>query len=228
MAEAGWPALLSYAGRVASPRAQPVPVRVGGFGGAEGLAAFLRDKRIGQVIDATHPFAAQISRNAVRACTMADVPLCASERAAWTAGPQDDWTHVPDITSAAAALDGPGKRVFLAIGRQHLADFAHLAQHRFLVRLVDAPAPDFPLRNAEVIVARGPFRLEDDLDLMRAHGTELLVTKNAGGTGAEAKILAARTLGIPVVMIDRPDLPDRPLCGTLAEVMDWLHARLGV
>lgn len=203
-------------------------MHVGGFGGAEGLAAFLRENAIGQVIDATHPFAAQISRNALQACTMDDVLLCAFERAAWTAGPQDNWTHVPDVAGAAAALDGPGKRVFLAIGRQHLGSFANLAQHRFLTRLVDAPAPDFPLRNAEVVVARGPFRLEDDLDLMRAHGTELLVAKNAGGVGAEAKILAARTLGIPVIMIDRPELPDRPVRRTVAEVMDWLHARLGV
>ncbi|MDO5371692.1 cobalt-precorrin-6A reductase [Paracoccus sp. (in: a-proteobacteria)] len=228
VAEAGWPALLSYAGRVANPRAQPVPVHIGGFGGPEGLAAFLQSNGIGQVIDATHPFAARISRNALQACALAEVPLCAFERAAWTAGPQDNWTHVPDIAGAAAALDGPGKRVFLAIGRQHLADFAHLAQHRFLTRLVDVPARDFPLPNAEIVVARGPFRLEDDLDLMRAHGTELLVAKNAGGAGAEAKILAARTLGIPVIMIDRPGLPERPVRRTVAEVMDWLHARLGV
>lgn len=228
MADAGWPALLSYAGRVASPRGQPVPVRVGGFGGAEGLAAFLRANGIGQVIDATHPFAARISRHAVEACASAEVPLRAFERPAWAAGPRDDWTHVADIASAAAALDGAGRRVFLAIGRQHLASFAHLAQHRFLTRLVDAPAASFPLPGAEVVVARGPFRLEDDLDLMRAHGTELLVAKNAGGAGAEAKIIAARTLGIPVIMIDRPELPARPVCGTVAEVMDWLHARLGV
>lgn len=228
MAEAGWPAILSYAGRVASPRAQPVPVRSGGFGGAEGLAAFLRDNGIGQVIDATHPFAAQISRNAIRACAMAGVPLCAFERPPWAAEPGDDWTHVPDVAGAVAALERPGMRVFLAIGRQHVGEFAHLAQHRFLTRLVDAPAPDFPLPDAEVVVARGPFRPEDDLALMRAHGTELLVAKNAGGAGAEAKILAARTLGIPVILIDRPPLPDRLLRGTLAGVMDWLHARLGV
>lgn len=228
MAEAGWPAILSYAGRVASPRAQPVPVRSGGFGGAEGLAAFLRDNGIGQVIDATHPFAARISRNAVRACAMAEVPLCAFERAPWAAEPGDDWTHVPDVAGAMAALERPARRVFLAIGRQHLGEFAHIAQHRFLTRLVDAPAPDFPLPEAEVVVARGPFRLEDDLQLMRAHSTELLVAKNAGGAGAEAKILAARKLGIPVIMIDRPPLPDRPLRGTLAGVVSWLHARLGV
>lgn len=228
MADAGWPAILSYAGRVASPREQPVAVRVGGFGGAEGLAAFLRDNGIGQVIDATHPFAARISRNAVRACTMAEVPLCTFERPPWMAEPQDDWTPVPNVPAAVAALEGSGKRVFLAIGRQHLGNFAHLAQHRFLTRLVDAPSADFPLQEAGVVVARGPFRLEDDLRLMRAHGTELLVAKNAGGAGAEAKILAARALGIPVIMIDRPKLPERLVRGSIAEVMDWLHARLGV
>jgi precorrin-6A/cobalt-precorrin-6A reductase len=228
VADAGLPAILSYAGRVASPRAQPVPVRSGGFGGPEGLAAFLRANGIGQVVDATHPFAAGISRNAALACTGAGVPLCALERAPWMAEAGDAWIHVPDMEGAVAALDGPGKRVFLAIGRQHLAGFAHFGQHRFLTRLVDAPSADFPLPDAEVVVARGPFRLEDDLELMRAHATELLVAKNAGGTGAEAKILAARVLGIPVFMIERPELPDRPVCRTVAEVMDWLHARLGV
>jgi precorrin-6A/cobalt-precorrin-6A reductase len=228
MADAGWPAILSYAGRVANPRTQPVPVRSGGFGGAEGLAAFLRANGIGQVVDATHPFAAEISRNAAHACLSAGVPICALERAPWMAEAGDDWTHVRDMEGAVAALDGPGKRVFLAIGRQHLASLAHLGQHRFLTRLVDAPSVDFPLPDAQVVVARGPFRVGDDLDLMRAHGTELLVAKNAGGAGAEAKILAARTLGIPVIMIDRPELPDRPLRRTVAEVMDWLHTCLGV
>ena len=228
MADAGLPAILSYAGRVASPRAQPVPVRSGGFGGAEGLAAFLQANGIGPVIDATHPFAARISRNAVQACVMADVPLCAFERAPWMAERQDNWTHVPDPAAAAAALEGPAKRVFLAIGRQHLAEFAHLAQHRFLTRLVDAPSPDFPLPGAEIVVTRGPFGFRDDLELMRAHGTELLVAKNAGGRGAEAKLLAARELEIPVIMIDRPALPRRPVCQTLPEIMEWLHARLGV
>ena len=140
----------------------------------------------------------------------------------------DNWTHVSDMEGAVAALGGTGKRVFLAIGRQHLASFAHLGQHHFLTRLVDAPAADFPLPDAEVVIARGPFRREDDLELMRARATELLVAKNAGGTGAEAKILAARTLGIPVIVIDRPELPDRPVRRTVAEVMDWLHTRLGV
>jgi precorrin-6A/cobalt-precorrin-6A reductase len=228
MADAGRSAILSYAGQVASPRAQPVPIRSGGFGGAEGLAAFLRANGIGQVVDATHPFAAGISWNATLACTGAGVPLCALERAPWMAEAGDGWTHVPDIEGAVAQLDGPAKRVFLAIGRQHLASFAHFGQHRFLTRLVDAPAADFPLPDAEVVVARGPFRLEDDLELMRAHRTELLIAKNAGGAGAVAKILAARTLGIPVIMIDRPKLPDRPLRRTVAEVMDWLHTRLGV
>ncbi|MBL3675017.1 cobalt-precorrin-6A reductase [Paracoccus sp. KCTC 42845] len=228
MADAGLPAILSYAGRVASPRTHPVPVRSGGFGGAEGLAAFLKTNGIGQVVDATHPFAARISGNAALACAAAGVPLCALERAPWIAEASDDWTHVPDIEGAVAALDGPAKRVFLAIGRQHLAGFAHLGQHRFLARMVDAPAADFPLLGAEVIVKRGPFKVEDDMDLMRVHGTELLVAKNAGGAGAEAKILAARALAVPVIMIDRPELPDRPLRRTVTEVMDWLHARLGV
>lgn len=221
VAGAGIDAVLSYAGRVSSPRAQPVPVRTGGFGGAEGLAEYLRAKRITHLIDATHPFAAEMSRNAIAASDRAAVPLIALERPAWMPQAGDNWQCVPDIAGAVAVLDGPAERVFLALGRVNLEAFAARPQHRYLLRLVDAPDA-VPLPDAEVIVARGPFRYSDDLSLLRTHRIMRVVAKNAGGTGARAKIDAARELGLPVVMIDRPDLPARATAGTVAEVMAWL------
>ncbi|SNX73267.1 precorrin-6A reductase [Cereibacter ovatus] len=229
LAEAGLAALFSYAGRTAAPVAQPLPMRVGGFGGAEGLAAFLRAEGISHVIDATHPFAAQMSRNATLACAETRTALIALERAPWRAGPGDQWRHVHDITAAARALPEAQTRVFLAIGRQHLQAFADHPQHHYLLRLVDPPQA-LPLPQAQAVIARGPFTLQDDLALMRDHGTRIVVAKNAGGEGARAKLDAARALGLPVILIDRPEIPDRPRAETPAAVLRWLGhpANLGV
>ncbi len=226
---AGVAAVFSYAGRTAAPVAPPLPVRVGGFGGVEGLRAYLRAKRITRVIDATHPFAAQMSRNAVAACAEEGVPLIALERPAWAAGPGDRWTQVPDMVAAAEALPRVPVAVFLAIGRQELGAFAGRTEHRYLLRLVDPPGGPLPLPDAEVVVARGPFTEAGDRALMRRHGIGLVVAKNAGGAGARAKLDAARALGLPVILVDRPALPERPVAGEVAAVMAWLpHARLGV
>ncbi|WP_170400136.1 cobalt-precorrin-6A reductase [Ruegeria arenilitoris] len=221
LAEQGIPATYSYAGRVENPRPQPLPVRVGGFGGAEGLANYLRDHAVTHVVDATHPFAAQMSRNAAAACRKAGVTLAALTRPAWTAQEGDRWQHVPDIDSAVTAMSGAPQRVFLAVGRMHLEDFAAQPQHHYLLRLVDEPGA-LPLPNCDVVVSRGPFTFEDDQALMRQHGIELVVSKNAGGTGARAKLDAARALGVPVLMIDRPALPQRTELSNVAQVLDWL------
>nr|RDS95161.1 cobalt-precorrin-6A reductase [Cereibacter sphaeroides f. sp. denitrificans] len=229
LAEAGLPAVFSYAGRTAAPVAQPLPLRVGGFGGVEGLAAYIRAQAITHVIDATHPFAAQMSRNAVEACAATGTALVALERAPWAAGPADRWLRVPSIEAAAEALPEAPARVFLAIGRQHLAAFAGRAQHHYLLRLVDPPAA-LPLPQAEAIVARGPFTLAEDLALLRRHEIQWIVAKNAGGEGARAKLDAARELGLPVVLIDRPAIPPRPRLETPEAVLGWLAhpADLGV
>lgn len=221
VAEEGITATYSYAGRVDNPRSQPVPVRVGGFGGAEGLARYIRDHGISHVVDATHPFAAQMSHNAFAACSDAGVSLAALTRAAWVEQEEDQWQRVASIDAAVAALNGAAKRVFLAVGRMHLEDFAAQPQHHYLLRLVDEPS-ELPLPNCEVVVSRGPFSLDDDLALMKRHGTELVVSKNAGGTGARAKLDAARALGVPVLMIDRPALPQRTELSSVAQVLDWL------
>jgi precorrin-6A/cobalt-precorrin-6A reductase len=223
IAKAGLAGVYSYAGRTEAPMGQPIHMRVGGFGGVEGLRAYLEAEGISHVIDATHPFAAQMSTNAVVACEATDTPLIALERAPWTPGEGDRWTHVPDIEAAVAALDGPSRRVFLAIGRQHIDAFAAQPQHAYLLRLVDAPTGPLPLPQAEVVVARGPFDLASDTALMQAHRTEVIVAKNAGGKGAVAKIAAARALGLPVVMIDRPVLPPRRVVHGVAAVMSWLN-----
>ncbi|GAA6158527.1 cobalt-precorrin-6A reductase [Ruegeria sp. HU-ET01832] len=221
VAELGIPATYSYAGRVGNPRPQPLPVRVGGFGGVAGLAAYMRDHTVTHVIDATHPFAAQMSANAVAACHQSGVPLAALTRPAWVEKDGDHWQHVPDIDGAVAALSGAPQRVFLAVGRMHLQEFATQPQHRYLLRLVDEPGT-LPSPNCDVVVSRGPFTLADDQALMQRHKIQLVVSKNAGGLGARAKLDAARALGLPVLMIDRPALPQRVELSSVAQVLDWL------
>jgi precorrin-6A/cobalt-precorrin-6A reductase len=225
VARRGINAVISYAGRVERPRDLPIPRRVGGFGGAAGLADYLRANAITHVVDATHPFAAQMSQNAVEACAQSGVPLVALTRPAWTPGRGDDWREVPDIASAVAALDGPPRRVMLAIGRMHLTAFAAQPQHDYLLRLVDPPETPPPLPRHSIVVSRGPFTVEGDNALLREHGIEMLVAKNAGGSGARAKLDAARALGLPVIMITRPPLPKRREVATPDAVLYWLgHA----
>lgn len=230
LAARGIDAVFSYAGRTDAPLPQPLPTRIGGFGGVEGLAAYLRDNGISHVIDATHPFAAGMSRNAVTACAQTGTPLLAIERPCWQAQDGDRWTHVPGVEEAVAALPDRPARVFLAIGKQSLAAFAARPQHRYLLRLVDAPG-DLPLPKATVVLARGPFDVAGDAALLRDHGITHVVAKNAGGTGAAAKLVAARLRGVPVIMIDRPHLPARQTAFHLGDVLRWLghdSADLGV
>ncbi|WP_417586419.1 cobalt-precorrin-6A reductase [Pararhodobacter oceanensis] len=222
LSEAGIRATLSYAGRVARPARQALPQRIGGFGGVEGLIAYLRNNAITHVIDATHPFAAQMSTNAVAACAELGVPLVALTRLPWQAEAGDDWINVSDIAGAVAALQRPAMRVMLAVGRMHLAEFAPNPQHFYLLRLIDAPDAPLPFPDCEVVQARGPFTLADDLELMRAQRIDLVVSKNAGGGGASAKIEAARALGLPVIMIDRPAIPARREMHSVEEVLAFI------
>jgi precorrin-6A/cobalt-precorrin-6A reductase len=230
LAQAGINAVFSYAGRTDTPIPQPLPLRIGGFGGADGLAEYLRAEAITHVIDATHAFAVQMSRNAVSACAQAGVKLLALERPAWVAGPEDEWRAVPDLAAAAAALPTAPARVFLAIGRQGLNLFATRPEHFYLLRLVDPPAAPIPLPHKEILLQRGPFKLENDLALLRQHRIALVVTKNAGGEGAWAKLEAARQLNLPVLMVERPVPPARKVVATPEEALRWLghDAPLGV
>ena len=231
MAARGIDATYSYAGRVAALRPQPIPWRVGGFGGPEGLADYLRANRITHLIDATHPFAAQMSRNAIAASAMTGVPLVALTRPAWTETAGDRWQHVPDLPAAVAALAGEPRRVRLALGRLQLAAFAEQPQHHYLLRVVEQPQSPPPLPHHSTVVSRGPFTVEGDTALLREHKIELIVSKNSGGTAAEAKLHAARAIGLPVIMIARPALPPRDEVTTVEAVFEWLDhaaADLGV
>lgn len=222
IADTGMDAVLSYAGRVASPRAQPIPTRSGGFGGAEGLAAYVLDNEITHIIDATHPFAARMSQNAIAASDRTGVPLIALTRPEWAATEGDKWFHVPDMATAADTLSGDASRIFLAIGRTEIAAFITQPQHHYLLRFVDAPNAEPPLANHTVVIDRGPFDLASDRALLEAHDIELIVSKNSGGEGARAKIDAARELGLPVLMVDRPKLPDRIETDSIEVIMTWI------
>jgi precorrin-6A/cobalt-precorrin-6A reductase len=215
-------AVLSYAGRTENPTPPPISWRVGGFGGIDGLVEYLRTEKIARVVDATHPFAAQMSVHAVAACAITGIPLLALERPPWQRAAGDHWIEVDDVTAAAEALGAAPCRVFLGIGRQHLKIFAAHPQHFYLVRLVDPPRAPLPLSGAEVIVARGPFDLAGDLMMLSAHRIEIVVARNAGGDAASAKIEAARELGLPVVMVRRPFIPAQEKVETVAEVLRWL------
>ncbi|MBW8482147.1 cobalt-precorrin-6A reductase [Actinomadura sp. PM05-2] len=203
-ADPGFDVTSSLAGRVARPALPAGQVRIGGFGGAAGLAEWLRTERIDAVVDATHPFAAVMTDAAVVAAGSVGLPLVVLRRPGWTEGPGDDWRRVPTLEAAAAAL--PGERVFLTTGRKDLAPFAGDASRWYLIRSVDPPEPPLPPRAHEVL-ERGPFTLDEELALMREHRIDTLVTKDSGGGLTSAKLDAARELGIPVVMVDRPPLP---------------------
>jgi precorrin-6A/cobalt-precorrin-6A reductase len=215
-------AVLSYAGRTENPTPPPISWRLGGFGGIDGMVAYLRAEKIARVVDATHPFAAQMSAHAIAACAVSGVPLLALERPPWQRAPGDRWIEVDDLDAAAEALGAAPRRVFLGIGRQSLQTFAAHPQHAYLVRLVDPPRAPLPLPDAEVIVARGPFKRSDDRAMLANYRAEIVVAKNAGGDSASAKIEAARDLALPVVMVRRPFIPARETVETPAEVMRWL------
>ncbi|MEP5731486.1 MAG: cobalt-precorrin-6A reductase [Sulfitobacter sp.] len=230
LAEAGVKAVFSYAGRTQSPVPQPLPMRVGGFGGVSGLSRYLRSQHISHVIDATHPFAEGMSRNAIEACHSAHVPLVRLERPAWVPAPRDNWTMLSRLEDIPDALPDLPTRVFLAIGKQHLALFMTKPQHHYLLRLVDEPDGTLPLPSADVVIARGPFDVDGDHALMQSHDITHVVAKNSGGTGARAKLDAARILGLQVLMAQRPLLPRHTVATTPREVMQWLghDADLGV
>ncbi|MEU9445649.1 cobalt-precorrin-6A reductase [Streptomyces sp. NPDC048304] len=196
----------SLAGRVARPAAVAGEVRTGGFGGAEGLAGWLRTHHVDALVDATHPFAETITAGAARAAAATGVPFVVLRRPGWRPGPGDRWYDVPSLAGAAEALPGLGRRVFLSTGRLGLAAFAHLTDLHFVVRSVEPPEPPVP-PDTEVILARGPFTVADETELLHTHRIEVLVTKDSGGEATAAKLTAARELALPVVVVRRPPLP---------------------
>nr|WP_245613103.1 cobalt-precorrin-6A reductase [Skermanella stibiiresistens] len=225
----GVPFITSLAGRTLAPAALPGEVRVGGFGGAVGLAAYLRANDIAAVVDATHPFAAAISRNAAEACEATGVPLLALARPAWSVEPGDRWTEVDDMAAAVAAVPA-GARAFLTVGRQELAPFATRSDAWFLARVIDPP--DEPVANMTFVTGRGPFDLEAERRLLEDNGITVVVTKNSGGPASQPKLTAARDLGIPVILVRRPEPSSKPQpqsmasVATVAEALEWVHGTL--
>jgi precorrin-6A/cobalt-precorrin-6A reductase len=216
---------LSLAGRTASPARQKVPVRIGGFGGAAGLADYLVRGHVDALIDATHPYASVISANAVEAARKADVPFVALWRPPWTAIAGDRWTEVRDARAAVEALGDTPRRVFVALGRQELAPFRDAPQHHYLIRSVDPVDPPLPLPHATYVTGRGPFSEAQDRALMAAHRIEAVIAKNSGAGATYGKIAAARALGLTVIMLRRPPAPEGPAVETVEEAIAWLdHA----
>lgn len=207
----------SLAGRVNQPRLPAGMVRIGGFGGVDGLASYLMKENIGIVIDATHPFASRISRNAALACQSAGVPLIPMERPPWKPGERDRWLTVPDLEAAAAMVNNQASRVFLSIGRQELGAFSGCHNASFLVRAIDTPNELPP--KSKLLLDRGPFHLEAELQMLREESINLLVSKNSGGQATYPKIQAASELGIPVVMVDRPAKYTIPTVASPADVL---------
>ncbi len=212
---------LSLAGRTRAPVDQGVPTRIGGFGGADGLARHLVETRVDLLVDATHPFAARISANAVAAATATGVPLLALRRPAWTWAPGDRWI---DADSVAEALDHVGaapRRLFVALGRQELEPLEAAPQHRYLVRSVDPVEPPLRVPHAAYLLDRGPFDVEAETALFERHGIEAVLAKNSGGAASRAKIDAARRLGLPVHLVRRP-----PASGPSLDTVEALLAAI--
>ncbi|MEU9147064.1 cobalt-precorrin-6A reductase [Streptomyces sp. NPDC048349] len=213
----------SLAGRVAAPVLPPGETRIGGFGGPAGLAAWISAHRVTHLVDATHPFAERMSFNASEAAALSGVPLLALRRPGWTPAPGDAWTCADSLADAAALLPALGARVFLTTGRMGLHSFAHLTDTWFLVRSVDPPAAPVPPR-LEVLLARGPFTLDDERELLARHRIDLLVTKDSGGSATSPKLTAAREAGIPVLVVRRPPVPEGvPEADSVAGALRWLR-----
>jgi precorrin-6A/cobalt-precorrin-6A reductase len=222
---AGLDVTLSLAGRTASPAPQPVPLRVGGFGGATGLADYLVSERIDALIDATHPYASVITANAVAAAREADVPFVVLRRPPWSAITGDRWREVSDTDEAVRALGQTSRRVFVALGRNELAPLKGAPQHHYLIRSVDPVDPPLALPHVSYVTGRGPFSEADDRALMGAHCVEVVISKNSGGAATYGKIVAARALGIDVIMVRRPPAPAAAAVETVEDAIAWLdHA----
>ena len=218
-------ATLSFAGRTAAPRSQPIATRVGGFGGAEGLARYIEEQAIEAVIDATHPYAPRISANAVVACLRAGVALASLVRPTWKPEAGDSWETVPTAVAAALAIGKAPRCVFLSLGRQELHSFAAMAQHHYIARLIDPPQGVRP-HNLVLLQQRGPFDRDAELRLLKERKIDVIVSRNSGGSATYPKIEAARALRLPVIMITRPAKPAGHIVRSAEEAVAWLaHER---
>jgi precorrin-6A/cobalt-precorrin-6A reductase len=217
---------LSLAGRTSNPRMQPVAMRIGGFGGVDGLATWLQLQEISAVIDATHPYADQISSHAVAASRQLAIPLASITRPAWQPQPDDRWQMVASAEAAADALGPEPRRVFLTLGRLELGVFAERPHHHYLARTVDPPQDIALPPDIRLVLDRGPFDRRAETALLRQERIDVLVSKNSGGAATYAKIEAARELGIAVVMIARPHKPCGHAVRNAEAALSWLEQQL--
>jgi precorrin-6A/cobalt-precorrin-6A reductase len=212
----------ALAGRTRNPGPIPGMVRIGGFGGPPGLADYLLNQRVDRVIDATHPFAAEISSAARLACDQLDVPRLLLLRPAWRRHPLDRWIEVDSIEAAAQIVGRVGRRALLTVGASEVAAFAPATGVRFVVRLVDPPREPLPLRFHEIVFGRGPFALTEERHLLQRHAIDVLVCKASGGAATEAKLVGARELSLPVIMVRRPPVERGLSVDNVEAALDWL------
>ena len=218
----------SLAGRTRQPVIPSTPTRIGGFGGVSGLINYLREQEIDLLIDATHPFAGQISRNAAIASSELNIPRLMLVRPPWQKVEGDRWIEVENNEVAIKVLPKLGSRIFLSIGRQELANYAHLKYLWFLIRTVDILKPDSLVPPGKILTERGPFSLEDERSLLEKYEIEAMVSKNSGGDATYAKIIAARELGISVVMIQRPSLPEGEQVSDVESAVAWIRKMIRI
>lgn len=223
LATLGIKAVASLAGATRSPKSLDLPTRVGGFGGEDGFLAFLKDEKITAVIDATHPFAAIITERTARICKDTGMPYLQVLRPAWRAKAGDNWTEIAREEDAAAFIP-QGATVFLGTGRQTLDRFSGLEGRRVICRQIDPPTAPFPFEGGEFLIGRPPFPVAREKALFQSLGIEWIVVKNAGGDASATKLTAARDLGIPVLMIARPVMPDAPRVETVAGAVNWAQS----
>jgi precorrin-6A/cobalt-precorrin-6A reductase len=219
-------ATLSLAGRTSAPKRQPIAIRVGGFGGIDGLARLLREQKIAAMIDATHPYADQMSAHAVAACARVGIPLASLMRPAWTPQPGDAWQNAESTTAAVGMLGSTPRRVFLSLGRQDVHRFTAAPQHHYVARVIELPRQTAMPPNLVLLRQRGPFDRDAEERLLRDHKIDAVVSKNSGGSATYPKIEAARALGLPVIMIARPDKPVGHVVASAEAAVAWLaHER---
>lgn len=212
--------LMSLAGRTTFPAAFSIPVRIGGFGGVDGLAAFLRDNAFDLLINATHPYATQMWGNAIAAAKKAEVPLVLFHRPAWERTAGDVWTEVDSVADAIAVLGKRRRRnVFLPLGRKELVSFEAVPKHRYLIRAIETFDPPLNLPNATYLKARPPFDKASEIALLKKHAIDVMIVKNSGGSASYAKIIAARELGIEVIVVRRPFVPEMKCARNVADVV---------
>ena len=222
----GLEVITTLAGRTRDPKAVAGEVRMGGFGGEAGLVAYLQTEKIDLLIDATHPFAKQISGNAAAAAATVGIPWLMLIRPAWERLPSDKWIEVESIETAVEVIPASAERIFLTIGRQQLAPFASLTDRWCLMRSIDPPDPSIPLPPGKLLLDRGPFSLEQERQLLRDYQIQAIVSKNSGGDATYAKIIAARELNLPVMMVQRPIAPEGDIVRDVSGAIEWLRDRL--